>query len=270
MDYLKAKFISGMSNTDYHALKQFVSSSMLKKLESGKTPAHLKFMIDHGSTKTKSMEKGSNSHDNLSNPIEFWATVLEIPEKMNRNSNDYKEIVAENPNKTILKPSESQVYRDMKDAILANKTAHALLSGDGKAELSCFFTDPETGLHCKIRPDYLPGGAIISEYKTTKDASPEAFKKQIINMGYDIQSAFYPHGMEVLTGTPHRFIFIAQETTPPYLIAIYEAWEEVLTLGMIKVRRHMRTIHECQTTNNWPGYPDEIQIINLPAWAKAA
>lgn len=272
-DYLSQKFIRNLDIETYHNLEGFTSSSHLKMLEGGKTPAHLKYYLDGGKKNpTKATTSGSISHDNLSNPVELWSRIVEVPEKLNRNTNEYRSMVASYPDKILLKPSESQVYRDMKNRLLEfPEIVDLLCSETGIPELSGFFTDPETGLPCKIRPDFLPGSGIITDYKSTVDASKEAFKRAIINFGYDIQSAFYPHGMEVLTGQPHRFVFVAQEKTPPYEPMIYFAEEELVELGRLKFMRHLETIRQCKDSGIWPGYmASGIQTITPPAWAKAA
>lgn len=273
VDYLAQKFVSGLDIATYHGMTDFTSSSHIKMLEGGKTPAHLKFYLDGGKKKaTAAFKSGAIGHDNLSNPIELWARIMDVPEKLNRNTNEYRSMVDENPGRILLKPSESQVYKDMKTRLLEFPEIVALLcSENGVAELSGFFTDTATGLPCKIRPDFLPGSEIITDYKSTVDASKEAFRKAIINFGYDIQAYFYTHGMEILTDRFHRFSFVAQEKTPPYEPMIYFADDETIELGRQKATKHLETIRICKESGIWPGYMAAgIQTIAPPAWAKAA
>lgn len=272
-NFLTQRFVPGLDIEVYHGLKDFTSSSHLKLLEGGKTPAHLKFVLDGGKKKaTKATTSGTISHEIISNPIELWNKIKDVPEKLSRNTNEYKAMVEENPGKILLKPSESQVYKDMKTRLLEFPEIVALLCSDnGISELSGFFKDPATGLPCKIRPDFLPGAEIITDYKSTIDASEAAFKKAIINFGYDIQSYFYTLGMKVLTDRFHRFVFVAQEKTPPYEPMIYFADDEVIELGKQKATKHLETIRRCQESGIWPGYMAAgIQTIAPPAWAKAA
>lgn len=273
VDYISRKFIPDMDINEYHALTDYVSSTHLKLLAK-KTPAHLKFMLD-GKKKfksTKSIKIGTNSHDLLSSPIEFMKSIVEVPEDLNRNHNDYKKLKADNPGKNLFKPSESKVLIDMNTQLLSEPAVVALLSSStGKAEVSCFFQDPETGLKCKIRPDFLPGMFIVTDYKTTKNAAEEAFRSDCFKLGYDIQAAFYTWGMEILTGEKHAFWFVAQETEEPYLPAIYPADQEMVDCGMEKVRKHLNTIADCKESGRWPGYiTGQFKTISPKSWERLA
>lgn len=268
---LQARFVPGMSNAEYHSLKQFVSSSMLRKLL--KSPAHYKAALETPSESTKAMIFGSAAHAFQLEAAIFDKEYAVRPASIDARTKAGKEALAAfeeaNQGRTIITSDEMTIIREMAEAMQSHSQASQLISV-GKKELSCFFTTNEIGINCKFRPDVLPGGCVIVDYKTTEDASPAEFAKTCANYGYDIQAAFYCYGMEILTGQEHRFIFVAQEKKAPYEVAVYEASEEFMLAGRTKMRRLLDLLHECQTTDTWPGYPDEIQIINLPGWAKAA
>lgn len=273
VDYLSQKFVPNMDIKEYHAMTDYVSSTHIKLLAK-KTPAHLKFMLDGKKVfkSTKSIKIGADSHDLLSSPLEFMKNIIEIPQDLSRNSNVFKEMKAANPNKNLFKPSETKVLTDMNAQLLSEPSVVSLLSSvTGKAEVSCFFQDPETGLKCKIRPDFLPGMFIVTDYKTTRDASEEPFRRDCFKLGYDIQAAFYTWGMEILTGQKHAFWFVAQETEEPYLPAIYPADTEMIECGMEKVRKYLNTIAECKESGIWQGYiTGQFKTISPKSWEKLA
>src|SRR5699024_511784 len=75
----------------------------------------------------------------------------------------------------------------MRDAVFANSVARTLLFR-GKAEVSMYATDPDTGVKMRSRPDWLPHGEgrpVIVDYKTTRDANPnrDAFRNSAFAYG---------------------------------------------------------------------------------------
>jgi exodeoxyribonuclease VIII len=149
--------------------------------------------------------------------------------------------------------------------VYSHKAAKALLEADGEIERSVFWTHQETGEACKARLDKLsPRKAFIADVKSTRDASPTAFAKSIVNYRYDVQADHYSEPMHGV-----RFVFIAVEKTPPYAVAVYAVNPEILALGRSRRAPNMRTYAECRATGRWPAYPETIQHITLPRWARA-
>jgi hypothetical protein len=62
------------------------------------------------------------------------------------------------------------------------------------------------------------------------------------------------------------FLFIAQETTAPYLITVHELDEIGLRLGRERVDRACAVFAECTATGIWPGYSDDIELVTPPYW----
>jgi hypothetical protein len=116
-------------------------------------------------------------------------------------------------------------------------------------------------MRCKCRPDWFDGTTIV-DLKTCQDASPASFAKAVANFGYQIQAAHY------LAGTlATRFIFVAVEKTAPYAIGVYELNTEALIHGSIARHNALQRIQDCRAINEWPGYTDGIQTLQLPGWA---
>jgi hypothetical protein len=63
-----------------------------------------------------------------------------------------------------------------------------------------------------------------------------------------------------------HFLFIAQETTAPYLITVHELDEIGLRLGRERVDRACAVFAECTATGIWPGYSDDIELVTPPYW----
>tara|TARA_R100000742_G_C4266116_1_gene84209 strand:- start:197 stop:1015 length:819 start_codon:yes stop_codon:yes gene_type:complete len=68
----------------------------------------------------------------------------------------------------------------------------------------------------------------IVDLKTTRDASPEAFKETIINQKYHMQAAFYCDAL----GYKDYYIY-AIEKTKPHCICVYKMSEDILKAGRL-------------------------------------
>lgn len=146
-------------------------------------------------------------------------------------------------------------------------------------ETSLFWTDPLTGVACKIRPDFhveppnslFPHGAIV-DGKSCQDASPQAFARDVWDLEMHIQAAFYSDGfMEVYdTAEPPAFMWLAQEAQRPYANRLYTCGADLIEHGRREYRSLLKLLARCQSTDEWPGYSTAVQSLELPAWAAKA
>jgi hypothetical protein len=146
----------------------------------------------------------------------------------------------------------------------------------GVGESSIFWTDPETGVHCKIRPDYMippcdahPLGLII-DGKSAEDACAEGFGRAIWSYGYLIQAAHYTDGFQRYFGTdaPPPFYWLVQEKESPFATVAYSCSDAQREYGMRLVMDARQMYAECNATGVWPGYTTEVADIEMPGYAQ--
>lgn len=134
---------------------------------------------------------------------------------------------------------------------------------DGKAELVGIWE--EEGAIMRFRPDWTADNrTAMIDYKTTTDAAPDIFNRQIGRMGYHIQAAFYRRGMVAIEGADIPFVLVAQETEPPYAVTFHGCAPSLLSIAEAEVERAIDTWRECMRRGNWPAYTQRI------CWAEAA
>jgi PDDEXK-like domain of unknown function (DUF3799) len=125
----------------------------------------------------------------------------------------------------------------------------------------------EEGIYCRCKPDVLAADKrIILDYKSTENAEPETFIRQIGRMSYDLQAELYVRGIKYCTGIEPTFIFLAQEITAPYacsLIALANSYREI---GKTKIARAMRIWKSCLKSNQWPAYSNRISYAEPSPW----
>lgn len=129
------------------------------------------------------------------------------------------------------------------------------------------------GILCQSMFDrLLLSNGHIYDVKTTGDANPDAISRQIVKMGYDIQSAFYCRAVETLyprLAGRTRFTFLFVESAPPHAVTPVELDGEAETIGGMKIDRAFETWAACLETGNWRGYVTETATVSLPAYALA-
>lgn len=128
----------------------------------------------------------------------------------------------------------------------------------------------ELGLTLKGRLDRIQiedDKVKILDLKTTVSARPQDFVRQVVNLNYDLQAAFYTNlaatcyrGMEV------EFYFVVLERKSPHGINVFRATEEVLTSGRRKLEKGLTLLAQCMELDYWPGYEPTIHELRLPSW----
>lgn len=156
-------------------------------------------------------------------------------------------------------------------AMVASLRAHPLASAlleQGEPEVTLRWTDAATGLECRARGDWYDAElAICVDLKTTTDARPDAFARSIASFAYHRQQAFYSDGFEAIGAPLDRFIFVAQEKTPPFAISVFTLDEDAIRRGRFSVGEDLERLADCIARDVWPAYPETIQELSLPRWA---
>ena len=156
----------------------------------------------------------------------------------------------------------------MRFSVMRNPIAMQALA-TGKSELSLYSKDPITGILKRCRIDRMhEGGNAITDIKTTVDARYGEFQKAIANYGYHVQGAYYLDICNELGMEKECFVILALEKEPPYAVACYQLSTDAIETGRKLYRKWLETLAECIEQDEWPGYPEKFNVIDLPAWAR--
>lgn len=256
-----------------------------------RTPKYMKWLMDGNrmDDETASSSLGSLTHTAILEPDlldvlyvcepepdgEVFTTANGSPSSSPRSTKAFKEAVAEleATGRSVVTFAAMRAAKEMRDAVHCHSAAKALLTGEGPIEVSGIWTDPITGVRCKLRPDKLVIriGANCN-LKTSQNPNADAWIHDLFKYGYYRDFAFYERGLKALGFDHQRAIAIAIETTGPIddRVAVHEVDEGALDAGHQLVEKYLTEIARCQETNHWPGHPQDIRSISLPhyAWAK--
>lgn len=177
---------------------------------------------------------------------------------------------SETAGKIVLSPEDFDRLEGMRAAVMAHPAAARLLTLPGKAEQSVYWTDPETGVLCRCRPDFWADAGFVVDLKSTDDASLEGFVRSVVKYRYYVQAPFYLDGVQHATGTaPKGFVFIAVEKAPPYAVGVYELDEVFTAIGRDEYREDLAAFKAAEETGAWKGYGEKIQTMDAPAYLVA-
>jgi len=202
-----------MPNKEYHSHREYISCSQIKDLL--KNP-YLFFNPPPHEDKYV-FNIGSAIHSLILEPEKFdseFAVAPKVDKRTAKGQKEWADFVAANEDKTILTEEDFYNCIELQKSVLANPDVVKLLR-NGVSEKS-YFTTLEDGTKVKVRPDRLRDDNIIVDVKSCRDASPDAFKKDIAKYGYHIQDAYYSDALNA-----KAFIFLAIEKEPPFMVGIY-------------------------------------------------
>lgn len=235
-----------------------------------KSPAHYWHHKNSPREATDAMELGTAIHFGVLEPEKFYARYAALPETCDLRTKlgqAAKAAIAES-GKMPLKAAEFQTVERIIEAVYSHPNASKYLSG-GKVEHAYFWTDPESGVECKAKPDYLRDDGIYIDLKSTEDASADEFVRSVMKYGYPRQAAFYQDGLKAATGrTLAGTVFIAVEKKAPHGIGVFMPDDLMIEYGRAQYKEALATLAECLRANQFPGYTTETQALSLPGWVK--
>ncbi|WP_167756106.1 PD-(D/E)XK nuclease-like domain-containing protein [Streptomyces sp. 4R-3d] len=267
-------YIDGLSADKYHADRTSISSTGLRKLLAPGCPAQFKYDRDTPQPHKKEFDLGHAAHLLVLGEGPELA-VVDYPDWRKKDAQTERDL-AYAEGKTPLLKKDHDMVQAMASAIRQHPLAGPLFApGTGIAERSIYWTDPATGIRCRVRPDYLkqlPGLTLCVDYKTITKADPDTISKAIREHGYHQQDALYADGIEAAGLAPDgcRFLFVFQSKTAPYLVTVRELDQQSRDIGRAKNERALRIYADCETTGIWPdwtGPVEDIPQISLPTWA---
>ena len=181
----------------------------------------------------------------------------------------------DNPgDKILVTQQQMQTALAIQKALHEHPTAgKLLLHPDRAVETSYFGIDEETGLEIRVRPDLeididaVRIGAdlkTISMWNVKQSGLRARLHREIIDRDYHLSAAMY-----MQTAALDQFFWIFVNKDEGYhWVAVIEASEDLLALGMQEYQKTMRALAQAYDTNCWPApitedYTDELNDFDL-------
>lgn len=254
-EYFQAK---GASNSALNALSKCPAALFVKKED------------------TKAMAFGRAVHCYVIEGDSAFAeafAVAPVYKRTNAGKALRAEFEAMNDGKEIITSEDMSTIIGIRASVMAHPVAAALLKC-GSSEVSAFFklkSAEGVEVECKSRFDFLPlNMPVIVDLKTTEDASPEGFRRSVVNYGYHQQAAFYLDGINAADSgaEPYdSFAFIAVEKKEPYRCEVYTLSPEFIERGRSRYKRLLDEYAKIKSTGIAPAYLSaEVIELDAPGW----
>jgi len=250
-----------MTNEEYHACPEVSSSDV--KMVASKSLAHWKAKV----YKPKAaFALGSAIHAFVLEPEKNL--VVRGPE--DRRGNKWKEaqLAADIDGQILLTEGDYDLAADIAQPITSHPVVSQWLADqDFVAEASFFTVDERTNVRIKCRPDgYIREAGIVFDIKTTRDASPEGFPREIRQYNYDMQAAFYLRCLRSAGYKADVFVFVAVEKEAPYAVCLHALTDQYLAAADLRVTQAIEKIYQADLRQDYQtGWP-LINTVDLPRW----
>ena len=176
--------------------------------------------------------------------------------------------------KTILSREQLMLATAIQQALLNHESAGKLLRHPSRSvETSYFGMDDETGLEVRVRPDLeveINGVRIGVDLKTIsmgrvkQDGLRAKLHREIIDRDYHLSAGMY---CSVADFDQFFWIFVNKDEGYHW-VAVIEASEDLLDLGLLEYQRTMRALANAYDTDCWSApitedYTDELNDFDL-------
>ena len=264
--------IVGLSNQEYHSLREFDGRSFFHAVETSDGVSQL--WLDKG----RSLWNG-NSATTLGSQFDDLVTgmlggktfddlvVVPPAEVLDargaKSGKAYKEWAAGQTG-VICTADQRDQFRLMVDNMLGNDAVYALWHETTETQVSVFFE--LHGHKCKVRPDACTPSRWW-DLKTTSHGWDRIYRS-VVDYGYDMQEALYVSGAVALGMDPFRMPFVFVQTVPPYGCRAFYLPEEMVANAQQRLNSVMEQVRLRRATGMYmPAEANEIVELEVPRWA---
>ncbi len=275
-------YVDGMPNEEYHDPETGYSTSTIKDFISDPASVVWGRNAPQNKDKMASIDFGTDFHSYFLEPDVFKQTYKVLPVFNRRKPAEREEeqsLIEEWKRLGVIPVTseDMQKLEAMRQSALANPTVKRIMSMDNAiAERSFFWTDKDTGLNLKCRPDWLVEGvnnnnrpAFMADDETTlvvdikTIAGFDRMQNQIEQLKYWIQDPFYTSGVSQVTDTKVCFVFVFVSTVMSlgrYPVRVVQLSEAAKFDGKYEKDKALQELAMC---SDW----ETVVTMDRPMWA---
>ncbi len=160
---------------------------------------------------------------------------------------EFKEL---NVDADIISAAEFEKASAMAASVAAHDEAQEVLQGEKERRLLFDYA----GRLCQVTPDCF-SPTLLTEIKTTADASPGKFPWQSLREAYPAQLAWQLHGIAANgMPIPGRVSIIAVENKPPFPVCVFSVLPAALAFGRRTFVAWIEEFLNAERSGIWGGY----------------
>ena len=187
--------------------------------------------------------------------------------------------VNENKGKYMINETGKESYETIKhmmESAFADAVIQKLILNT-EYQTSVFWTDEESGLNLKTRPDLMKSKKnIVVNIKTAEDGSPAAFSRDLAKYEYPLQACIEMRGVieSGIMPSVDTYFWLVFEKNPPYNATLYDFAESDRNACNDQLQYLLNKISRSMKEEKYPGYSDQadnqfgILTANIPLWYK--
>lgn len=188
----------------------------------------------------------------------------EIRRQTKASNDDLMAFFNENLNgRTVISEKDIAIANECRNSVY-RCPKNAKLLANLEIEKSIYWTDEETGVLCKARPDGF-NNAIAVDLKSSRSANGRYFQSAAMKEGYFLQAGMIYEGLKAIGKPIRKFVFIVIEKEPPFSVATYILDDEALQYGIDLFHALLRKYAVSRETNQFDDYG--FQVLMAPKYA---
>lgn len=218
---------------------------------------------------TEALRVGLAGHARLLEPDTWDSRFVVYREPKNKGEGSktrWKEFQLEAAAKgwTILSEDEYDRALGCADAVLRHPIARRYFE-NARKEQTITWTCPVTGIRCKGRVDAVNG--VLTEFKTTRHATPRLFQRDCASLYYVEQSAWYRDGLEYSgADVAEDSRIVAVQSEPPHDVGVYLVPGHLHDVARDRYQSLLIKLAHCRKTDCWPGALEGEIELEMPTW----
>lgn len=267
-------FHSGIPAADYHAgklheqpaLSSSIAAILLRESPRKAWYSHPRLNQSFKEEHDDKFDLGTAAHAVLLEGDESKLVVVEADDWRTNKAKETREI-ARAAGKTALLAKQKTLVSAMVAAAQTFLMESEIAQDWKNAESEVTALAEDQGVILKARFDRITTDRkVICDYKTTTDAAPEVFSRQLVRMGYHWQDAFYRRVASLLGAKSPVFVFLAQSIEPPYECSLHGCDSALQEIADSDIGRAFDKWRICITTNKWPSYGGRVHWAMPTTW----
>lgn len=249
-----------LSEPEYRAMPA-VNWSALKHMDI--SPAQYIWEMEHPTEATSAMALGTIEHSVVMESDKYFDKLKKF-DGANRGTKKFDAFCDANPSSIIVTVDEYEMLLLHLDRFRKNKH-YEQITENAKIEQCLRWTDLETGLVCKCRPDMF-NDLVLVDLKTSRHIIERDWWWDFKKKRYHAQFAFYYDALRLLDGIERVCMVVKLETSPCFDVVYYPLPDVAIVEGRAHYRRLLNELRDCLEVNAWPGKCDELAHADFDNW----
>ena len=270
---MSATILRGLPAAEYHARSEY-SASLLRAGQ--RSMLALQHARQRQGEPSDAMVLGTLCHLRVLEPHRWADEVVVRPAGLNGRTKEGKAWLSAvaATERTVITQSMADTVERVTAAVGAHGEASRLLGEATDREVTVIWE--AAGIPMRSRLDLARLGNVsvqdqwVADLKTTRDASPAAFRRSCESLGYYAQAAVYLDAASAAGCWPEAYYVIAVEPVAPHDCVVYRLSDAAISLGRAQYRAVLERVAEAEAVGRWPGVSDAVVELEPSPWFSAA